>query len=248
MPSPHRNRTRNSTTAPRDDEPSKNLVLLPVLAAADGLERGLAVLRQAHAYAAQLQCPPWDFAVEIHALREVGLTYSDLRCLVHAGLLDHGIETTRRQGRTRSFAPAHNLAFADRTCFVLTAHGLAFAQHLGAGPVGEVSVPLEGRVPHWDGQRRELRLGTLLIKQFKQPAPSQETILGAFEEESWPPRIDDPLPPRHQQDPKRHLHVTITNLNRYQKHHLLQFTGDGTGHGVCWQLLQRHASATAARE
>jgi hypothetical protein len=34
-----------------------------------------------------------------------------------------------------------------------------------------------------------------VVKEFKLPAPNQETILTAFQEEGWPPRIDDPLPP-----------------------------------------------------
>jgi hypothetical protein len=74
------------------------------------------------------------------------------------------------------------------------------------------------------------------VKRFRQPAPSQETILATFEEEGWPPHIDDPLPPQPGQLPKQRLHETITNLNRHQQNRLLHFLGDGTGRGVCWQL------------
>jgi len=72
------------------------------------------------------------------------------------------------------------------------------------------------------------------VKQFKQPAPSQETILASFEEEGWPERIDDPLPQQLGVCEKQRLHQTIINLNRYQREELIRFFGDGTGNGVCW--------------
>jgi hypothetical protein len=50
--------------------------------------------------------------------------------------------------------------------------------------------------PRWDKHLRELWLGPHLIKWFRVPAPDQERILDAFEEEGWPASIDDPLPPR----------------------------------------------------
>ena len=62
-------------------------------------------------------------------------------------------------------------------------------------------------------------------------------ILAAFEEEGWPPRIDDPLPPKPDQDPKRRLHDTINSLNRNQQHLLIQFFGDGSGQGIRWNLI-----------
>ena len=57
----------------------------------------------------------------------------------------------------------------------------------------------------------------LLVKRFKVPAPNQEMILAAFEEESWPVRIDDPLPVHPCLAAKRRLHETITSLNRHQR-------------------------------
>ena len=91
--------------------------------------------------------------------------------------------------------------------------------------------------PRWDRDRHELRVGGELVKQFKLPSPNQEMILMALEEESWPPRIDDPLPPSQKLDAKQRLHDTIKNLNRNQKHRLIRFMGDGTGQGVRWQLI-----------
>ena len=91
-------------------------------------------------------------------------------------------------------------------------------------------------VPKWDSSRHELRLGHALVKVFKLPSRNQEAILLAFEEESWPPRIDDPLSPQGDIDPKRRLHDTIKSLNRHQKNYLVRFIGDGTGEGIRWEL------------
>ena len=91
--------------------------------------------------------------------------------------------------------------------------------------------------PKWDRDRRELRLGGHLVKVFKLPSPMQEAILMAFEEEHWPPKIDDPLPVHPDLIPKRRLHDTIKGLNRNQKSCLIRFTGDGTGEGIRWELV-----------
>jgi hypothetical protein len=90
-------------------------------------------------------------------------------------------------------------------------------------------------VPHWDRDRQELRFGDILVKQFKVPAPNQEIILSSFEEEGWPARIDDPLPPQPNQDSKRRLHDTINALNRSHRQPLIRFLGDGSGEGIRWE-------------
>ena len=66
------------------------------------------------------------------------------------------------------------------------------------------------RFPTWDRDRQELRWGDEVVKQFKVPSPNQETILAAFEEEHWPSRIDDPLSPRLDQDPKHGYTIRST--------------------------------------
>ncbi len=57
----------------------------------------------------------------------------------------------------------------------------------------------------------------------------------AFQEEGWPVRIDDPLPPVSESEPKQRLRETIRSLNRNQKERLVRFKGDGTGEGVLWE-------------
>lgn len=91
--------------------------------------------------------------------------------------------------------------------------------------------------PRWDPDRRMLFVGAVAIKEFKVPAPNQEAIIAAFHEENWPVRIDDPLSPRPDLDPKRRIHDTISSLNRNQEPQLLHFLGDGNGLGIRWQLI-----------
>ena len=62
-------------------------------------------------------------------------------------------------------------------------------------------------------------------------------MLSAFEEEGWPPRIDDPLSPLPGGNQREHLHNTIVNLNRYQRQRTIRFFGDGNGQGVCWEFI-----------
>ena len=93
---------------------------------------------------------------------------------------------------------------------------------------------MNDEVPSWDRDRPELRWGNTVVKRFKVPAPNQELILAAFQEDGWPVRIDDPLPPHPELDPKRRLHDTINSLNRSQKLPLIRFLGDGSGQGVRW--------------
>jgi len=103
----------------------------------------------------------------------------------------------------------------------------------------EVRAAIETTVILHSSVRRELRWANQLVKCYRLPAPNQEVILAALEEEMWPPRMDDPLPRQPDQDPKQRLHDTIKNLNRHQVNSLLVFKGDGTGEGVQWRQLDQ---------
>lgn len=91
--------------------------------------------------------------------------------------------------------------------------------------------------PRWDRARRELWLGTQLIKRFRVPATNQELILQAFEEEGWPDRLDDPLPYVEGVNNPERLHATINRLNGRQITVLIRFKGDGTGTGILWEIV-----------
>jgi hypothetical protein len=175
------------------------------------------------------------------------------------GWVEQGIETTLPGEARRSFRSTKGLRFLKRTGFVLTPAGVDAARQLAsddfepielrdvesvrsaAFPAAVPAAPAARVVPHWDADLQELRVNGLVVKQFKVPAPNQEMVLAAFQEEGWPARIDDPLPPQADQDPKRRLHDTIVSLNRTHKHRLIRFMGDGSGEGVRWTIVTEDA-------
>lgn len=215
---------------------------------------GLALLLEAHIYCESLGQNAWDFAVEILSLRRVGLTNSTLRWMVCKGWLSHAQEVSGNDADRRVFREGALLAFDRTTCFVLTKSGIEAARHacqvLSAGqplavvPLSKQNLPAMGRrgssdfsiCPSWDPELHQLRIGELLVKEFKLPCPNQGTVLMAFEEDGWPKRIDDPLPPRPELDSRTRLRYTIKSLNKNQKNRLIRFMGDGTGQGVRWQF------------
>jgi hypothetical protein len=216
--------------------------------------RALSMLLQAHCYSKELRCDRWDFAIELVALQQAGLTNSDLRWLLRKGYILQAVEIVPPpDGSQRAFVPLDTLVLDERSCFVLTAEGIASAAPVdglpSAGeaqlparkkegpcqPPPELGEPVPASLPVWDKQRRALIFREQIIKQFKLPAPNQELILAVFEEEGWAPHIDDPLPLAELVDPKRRLHDTINALNRHQRAPLLRFLGDGLGQGVFWK-------------
>jgi hypothetical protein len=206
----------------------------------------LRLLSEAYGYAVSLGRDVWDFAVEMTTLREAGLSRSDLRWLACKGYVVHGVEARSRSRQRRYFHRNGPLALRAGTCFVLTDAGAKVAEAARgiSKPAGPEPAPAaKARVPHWDGARRELWVAKSLVKRFLVPADNQELLLAAFEEEGWPPRIDDPLPPHRHLDPKRRLGEAIRRLNRNQKTRLLRFRSNGHGNGVCWELVR----ATARR-
>ena len=211
------------------------------------ISNALERLAEALDYASDAGRGEWDFAVEIQVLRAAGLAAGDLRWLVCKSYVEHAREITLPGEDGRAFHPTGNLTFAKRTCFVLTAAGLSAVRGQSTAASASCRISSVSRVdgshghdkrlvPHWDPKLHELRLNGQLVKRFKLPAQNQEIILAAFEEEGWPARIDDPLPPRHTQNPKRRLQDTIKSLNRNQKNRLVRIMGDGTGQGIRWGL------------
>lgn len=208
---------------------------------------GLAQLLDARAYADDRQCDPWEFAVAMDDLAARGMTTGDLRWLASKGYAEHACETTGPDDAHRTFQRVRNLSFRDATCVVLTDPGRSFAAavvgkrfNLAMFQPPDEDAPLARErmpQPHWDRQRRELRLGDAVVKRFPNRSSNQEAILAAFEEEGWPRRVDDPLPPKAEQDSKCRLHDTIKCLNRRQQQQLIRFRGDGTGEGICWESI-----------
>ena len=211
----------------------------------------LSVLLEAFEYAHDLDVSGWDFATEIANLRRFKLSNSDLRWLVGRGLVEHGVEVTLAGDEQRSFQNPSRLMFCKRTCFVLSTSGADLARRLAQGnalparrddrsladpPALAIASPPLPRPPKWDRDRQELRIGAAVIKRFKIPSAHEETILAAFEELGWPPRIDDPLPPCDDPSGKWRLQEAIEALNRNQTQRLLRFTPDATARGVRWEF------------
>jgi hypothetical protein len=191
-----------------------------------------------------------DFAAEITSLTELGISGSVLRWLVCRGYAKCLREVTQPGDKERRFETVDNLSLNAQSCFVLSRKGMLFARAALAlgeagsqlaqsnGDSGDSTRHGNGLAPCWDARRRELRLAQKLLKRFRVPAPNQEAILAAFQEEGWPNCIDDPLPPKGDLSPQRRLHDTIKALNRkhHQKPPLIRFLGNGTGKNVVWEL------------
>jgi hypothetical protein len=212
------------------------------------LVQALHLLAEAAGYADQTSGDRWEFAIEIRHLRELGLLDSDLRYLVKLQYVEHASEVTTAGKRDRQFKHVGQLPFNDQTCFVLSNAGIAASGgEIGSSPQTDAFLsPIIGSThtsvdfdcpdaPSWDSNRRILALGTYVVKHFKRRALNQELILSVFQEEGWPPRIDDPLAPSPTVDIKRRLSDTIKSLNRKQENKLICFHGDGTGQGVLWE-------------
>ena len=82
------------------------------------LRAAFRILLQAWDYAEGCQRNAWDFAIEIHNLREHGLTNSDLRWLVCKGLAKHGIASPHLEPRPESAARTELFAMFASFCLM----------------------------------------------------------------------------------------------------------------------------------
>jgi hypothetical protein len=93
--------------------------------------------------------------------------------------------------------------------------------------------------PRWDAAARTLWWEGRVAKRLLRGAPAQEAVLAAFEGAGWPGRIDDPLEPDPEADPKGRLRETVKSLNARLKAGTIRFHADGTGRGVLWKRVPR---------
>jgi hypothetical protein len=222
------------------------------------LKGGLAILWRSFVYAREMKTDGWEFSVKAKTLYEAGLSEIDLRWLISCGYADFAPDP-ERCGSQRQSREEIDPGDKNNGYFILTKSGAGLAlqvlsqkSQLSSPPPSDTgkckqTVPssnggldeprLARQMPSWDPEKKELRLGTRVIKQFRWAAMNQETILMAFEEDGWPARIDDPLPQKPNYDPKNRLHDTIKCLNRNHKERLIRFFGDGTGEGIRWEFL-----------
>ena len=89
------------------------------------IQPAIVQLAEAYDYAYDVRADRWQYAVEIHSLRRLGLTARDLKWLLSNGYAEHAPEVTTPEERTRTFRAGQRLVFTDRSCFVATAAGLS---------------------------------------------------------------------------------------------------------------------------
>ena len=136
---------------------------------ASRLEAALEALLEAFDCAEDVGSEQWEFAVAIRDLRRLGLNDTDLRWLVRKQFVEHAREVTVHGINGREFRPTGDLTFSKRTCFVLTAAGVATARSLHDGqPSSSAQVQCSGvtylsatepRLPLWDPERRKAAPG-----------------------------------------------------------------------------------------
>jgi hypothetical protein len=197
------------------------------------LARGLKLLAVAHEDAVATGDNPWQFAVPVAELLDAGLAGVDVRWIIVHGLADHAHEQPGRDRGKRVFAASGELTFARTSCLILSTEMVVAIREWSSRAAEAVAIMPVAR-PCWDPELRILHLGGVLVKRFRGLAPSQEQILAVFQEEGWPPRIDDPLPPGTSEDLSERLHAAVRGLNRGQVARRIRFTRDGRGEGVCW--------------
>ena len=101
--------------------------------------------------------------------------------------------------------------------------------------------------PHWDADRRELTVAGKVIKRIRRPSSNQERILAIFEEDGWPPKLDDPLPGNP--DAKHRLRDTVYHLNHdHVTKDIISFHTDGTGEAVLWELRHTYGTQVSVQE
>lgn len=214
------------------------------------------LLKKAQSFAAFHNRSIWDFAVSVTELYAAGVSSADLRWLICQGLIEQADEDTSSSAK-RAFRPTAVLRFSTDTCFVLSSLGIdaipqpmANAEYWNSNqasrsarvPADETKAtafntrPAQAK-PLWNADLGRLLLGEVIVKEFRRFAANQHLILCSFQEEDWPPRIDDPLPLASGIAPKRRLHEAISGLNRRRVNPVLRFLGDGSGEGIKWVAI-----------
>ncbi len=92
--------------------------------------------------------------------------------------------------------------------------------------------------PRYDRLLRTFFLGPFPLRHFERSARSQVGVLQSFQDAGWPPRVEFPLGVLSDLDPQHKLNDAVFDLNHGQVLFLVRFFCDGTGEGVCWELVK----------
>jgi len=130
------------------------------------LRAALHVLLEAHFLAHDCARTPWVFAVPIDQLQAVGLSQSDLRWRACMDYVEAAVEQVARGRGQRSFGKRGTLSFQARTCFILSAAGLRWAETTGTG-CQRRRRGSQALLPCYDASARLLRVGGVVVKEFR---------------------------------------------------------------------------------
>jgi hypothetical protein len=105
-------------------EKQRRFVESAVQYVAPHIQAAIVQLAEARDYARDVDCDPWDFAVEVRSLTALELAACDLCWLISNGYVEHAREVSRPGSAVRKFRAAKNVRFTEKSCFVLTDAGL----------------------------------------------------------------------------------------------------------------------------
>ena len=97
-----------------------------------GMAQGIEMLLVAYRYSQEAHRDHWEFAVEIKSLQDTGVNNAELRWLVCKGLVRHA-EEKKKEAKAkprRAFHQFGDMAFLNRSCFILTKKGFESYQRL----------------------------------------------------------------------------------------------------------------------
>jgi hypothetical protein len=95
--------------------------------------------------------------------------------------------------------------------------------------------PFAAAKPRYDRDRGELSLCGVVVLWLDR-LRDRHLVLCAFEDQGWPPRIVDPLGGDGHSAENGYSDIVYW-LNRPQAPWLIDFSCDGSGHGIGWRLV-----------
>jgi len=100
----------------------------------------------------------------------------------------------------------------------------------------EDEVPALG--PKFDKGRRVLTVHGTFVRQFRRNAENQIRILESFQDQRWPPWIENPFGRPGPTDPRHRLSDAVADLNNDQELKLIHFWVEKGTQRVSWELTE----------
>ena len=168
----------------------------------------------AHVEALKLEGFPEPDTVTDNGMRSSNVFFDAMSSYVYP--LDEAVTPYESLGNSEQWPPTDD----DRTLFRRNelrnqATGCRIFSRLIETAADKPDLPPAAHaIPQWNTQRRELSFRGEIVKTYRQPAKNQEAILDAFQLESWPERIDDPLLYAKDGDARQRLADAVFALNK----------------------------------